>query len=124
MGRSSEQQGKGRIVSGPPGGFAPIAAFAPEGEASKTKSLRDRIREFLSFAGMVRTDSWVHRVSRDYARLAVQGTPVDLFVATRIALSESERRRLVERADLRYLLDYMDPTGERAVRNVMRERGF
>lgn len=110
-------------MTAPPGGIQPTA-FAPEGEATETKSLRDRIREFLSFAGMARTESWVHRVSRDYARLAIPGTPIDMFVATRIALSESERRRLAERADLRYLLTYVDPTGEAAVRNVMRERGF
>ena len=78
----------------------------------------------LADAGLTRTDSWVQRVSRDYARIAVPGTPVGLFVATRLALTTQERRALAERADVRYLLSYADPTGEEAMRNVMRERGY
>ena len=100
------------------------AAFAPEGEATEGKSLCDRIRDFLSFAGLERTESWVKRVSHDYARVAIPGTPIDVFIATRIAMSPAERRRLAERSDLRYLLSYADPTGETAIRHVMKERGF
>lgn len=70
----------------------------------------------------MRTESWVARVSRDYARVAIPGTPIGVFIATRFALDSVERRRLAERADLRYLLSYADPTGETAVRNVMREQ--
>jgi hypothetical protein len=98
-------------------------AFAPEGEAPQATSLRGQIREFLQTSGLERTESWVQRVSRDYARLAIPGTPVGVFIATRIALNPVERRRLAERADLRYLLSYADPTGETAVRNIMRDRG-
>lgn len=98
-----------------------IAAFAPEGVAPESRSIRTQIRDFLTAADLHRTESWVHRVSRDYARSAIEGTPIGLFIATRIALTAQERRRVAERADLRYLLSYADPTGEAAVRNVMRE---
>ncbi|TAM68155.1 MAG: hypothetical protein EPN48_11725 [Microbacteriaceae bacterium] len=99
-------------------------AFAPEGVAPETRSIRDQIRDFLDSAGLVRTNSWVHRVSRDYARLAIQGTPVWLFVATRLALNAQERRRIAQDEDLRYVLTYADPTGETAVRHVMKDRRF
>lgn len=100
-------------------------AFAPEGEAPhQGRSLRALIREFLTATGLVRTESWVTRVSRDYARLAFDGMPIGTFIATRLALSDTERRRIAERADLRYLLSYADPTGEAAMRNVMKARGF
>jgi len=98
---------------------ATVDAFTPEGEAP---SLRDQVRAFLDEAGLSRTNSWVHRVSRDYARLAILGTPIGMFIATRLALSSVERRALAQRADLRYLLSYADPTGETAARNVDRER--
>ena len=96
------------------------AAFALEGEAPT--SLRDEIRAFLDEAELVRSNSWVHRVSRDYARVAIPGTPIGMFIATRIALNSVERRSLAQRADLRYLLSYADPTGELAARNVDRQR--
>lgn len=95
------------------------AAFAPEGVAP---SLREQIRAFLESAGLARSNSWVHRVSRDYARTAIDGTPIGMFIATRIALNPAERREIAQRADLRYLLSYADPTGETASRNVDRER--
>lgn len=98
---------------------ATTSAFAPEGEAP---SIRDQIRSYLDGAGLARTNSWIHRVSRDYARLAVDGMPIGMFIATRLALTAPERRRIAERADLRYLLSYADPTGETAARNVDRER--
>lgn len=111
-------------MSAPPGHPA-TAAFAPEGEAPQQgKTLRACIREFLDSAGLVRTESWVTRVSRDYARLAFDGMPIGTFIATRLALSDVERRHLAERADLRYLLSYADPTGEQAIRNVLTARGF
>lgn len=103
----------------PPGAAHTPAAFAPEGEAP---SLRSMIRDVLAHAGLTRTESWVHRTSKDYARMAIAGTPVEVFVATRIALTAAERRQVAERADLRYLLSYADPTGETAVRNVMKEQ--
>lgn len=104
-------------MSAPPGVVANPAAFAPEGVAP---SLREQIRGFLAEAGLDRTDSWVHRVSRDYARTAITGLPLGMFVATRLALTNQERRLVAERADLRYLLSYSDPTGETAVRNLTR----
>lgn len=106
-------------MTAPPGVVTAPAAFAPEGEAP---SLREQIRAVLVDAGLSRTESWVHRVSRDYARLAFSGMPIGMFIATRLSLNSIERRRVAERADLRYLLSYADPTGETAVRNVMRER--
>jgi hypothetical protein len=96
---------------------ATIAVFAPEGE---TPSLRDQIRGLLTEAGLSRTNSWVQRVSRDYARIAISGMPLGIFIATRLALTAIERRHIAERADLRYLLSYADPTGETAARNVDR----
>lgn len=84
-------------------------------------SLRDQIRAFLAQAELHRTESWVQRVSRDYARIAPKGTPLQVFIATRIALTLEEHAVVAGKPDLRYLLSYADPTGETAIRNVMRE---
>lgn len=120
------------IEPDPPGlpGTTSTTVYAPEGVTpphhttgrdADRDTLRDRIRRCLAHTGIDRSDSWVHRVSRDYARIAIPGTPVDVFIATRLALSAPERRRLAERADLRYLLSYADPTGETAIRNLTRQ---
>lgn len=61
------------------------------------------------------------RTAKAYLNSRVEGMPFGLFLVARLDLNEDERRRLDERADLRYLLTYADPTGETAVRNVMRD---
>lgn len=98
---------------------ATSTACAPVGA---TPSLKDRIRVFLTEAGLTRTESWVRRVARDYVRVAIPGTPINLFIATRVVLSLDERQHVAARPDLRFLLSYADPTGETAARNVDRER--
>ncbi|KAB1648405.1 hypothetical protein [Pseudoclavibacter endophyticus] len=60
-------------------------------------------------------------MSRKYARTAIPGTPVRLFVATRIVLSLEEHRHVAGRADLQHLFGHADPTATTALANVARE---
>ena len=91
-------------------------------EDTKTRLQRDA-RTLLEACGVDRGGNWVSRTVRDYLAAPVK-VPFGLFLAARVELSAEQRRRLAEREDLRYLLSYADPTGETAMRNVMRERGF
>lgn len=84
--------------------------------------LRDASR-LLEACGIVRSGAWMNRTVRDYMSARVEGLPFGTFLAARVEMNAHQRRILAERADLRYLLTYADPTGETAVRNVMREVG-
>ena len=81
--------------------------------------LRDASR-LLEACGVVRSGSWLNRTIRDYLSAPVVGMPFGVFLTARLELNALQRRRLAERADLRYLLSYADPTGETAIRHVMR----
>lgn len=91
-------------------------------EVTKTSLQRDA-RLLLDACGVHRGGNWIARVVLDYLAAPIQGLPFGLFLTARLELSDEQRRRLAESADLRYLLSYADPTGETAIRNVMRERG-
>jgi hypothetical protein len=78
----------------------------------------------LDTAGVVRGHNWVARTVREYVASDWRALPFGMFLAAKVELNEAQRRVLAERADLRYLMTYADPTGETAVRHVMKERGF
>lgn len=93
------------------------------GVAEDTKStLVHDTHLILSAVGVERGGNWISRTVRDFLAAPVAGIPFPIFLMARVELNEAQRRRLAENADLRYLLSYADPTGETAVRNVMRER--
>ena len=77
----------------------------------------------LDACGVVRSRAWLSRTVRDFlsSHLAEQ-MPFGLFLVSRLELNHSQRRALAECADVRYLLNYRDPTGETTARNVDRER--
>lgn len=96
-------------------------------ERRDSESVQTRIVEahaILDACDVHRSPSWVARTVRDYVASNLTGMPFGLFLAARMELNDAQKRRLAERADLRYLLSYADPTGENAVRHVMKERGY
>lgn len=89
-------------------------------EDTKSSLARDA-RLLLDACGVARGSNWISRTVRDYLDAPIAGIPFGMFLVARIELSAVQRRMLAERADLRYLLTYADPTGETAARNVDRE---
>lgn len=69
----------------------------------------------LSAAGIHKSPKWVQRTVRQYPG----GAPFGVWLLIMAAANDAQIARVRERADLRYLLEYGDPTGETAVRNVM-----
>lgn len=92
-------------------------------EDTQSKLVADA-RLLLEACGVKRGGNWISRTVRDFLSAPLQGLPFGLFLAVRLELSVHQRLELAERADLRYLLTYSDPTGETVVRKVMRERGW
>lgn len=76
----------------------------------------------LNVAGIERSPSWLSRTVRAYVAAPIEGLPFGLFLAAKVQMNAVQRRRVAEHADTRYLLSYADPTGETAIRNVMREQ--
>ncbi len=93
---------------------------APEAQ-SREVLLRDAAR-LLDAAGVTRSASWLNRTVRTYMSARIQGLLFGDYLVARVELNVRQRRWLEERADLRYLLTYADPTGENAARNVDRGR--
>jgi hypothetical protein len=84
--------------------------------------LRDASR-LLSACGVHRSGSWILRTVSDYCeRVEHTGYPFGPWLVARIQLNSQERVRAMNDPEVRYCLEYSDPTGETAVRNVMRRR--
>ncbi len=110
----------------PPGGtVAPSIRREHEsrGSGSATpESLTRDAHRLLDACGIARSPKWVQRVVRDYCSASASGLPFGMYLANRVELNAQQRQAILDRSDLRYLLEYADPTGETAVRNVLREK--
>lgn len=86
-------------------------------QQARTEALIRFSNELLDRIGANRSASWVSRTVRAYShgRHGLFGT----FLLDRLEVSNERRETDPE---LAYLLAYSDPTGETAVRNVMRGR--
>lgn len=77
----------------------------------------------LAACGVAQSGAWILRTVRDYSssRAASSGFPFGAYLMTRVQLNAEQRRTILANSDLAYVLEYADPTGETAVRNVIRE---
>lgn len=82
----------------------------------RTETLIRYANTLLDAAGLDRSASWVSRAVRDYARHGVGRVLFGLWFTDRLGLTDVQR----DNAELAFVLAYADPTGEAAVRNVMR----
>ncbi len=89
------------------------------GPATPEALTRDAHR-LLDACGITRSPKWVQRTVRDYCSASASGLPFGMYLANQVELNAQQRQAVLDRADLRYLLEYADPTGETAVRNVLR----
>ncbi len=110
----------------PPGGpVAPSIRREHEsrGSGSATpESLNRDAHRLLDACGIARSPKWIQRVVRDYCSASASGLPFGIYLANRVELNAQQRQAVLDRSDLRYLLEYADPTGETAVWNVRREK--
>lgn len=66
---------------------------------------------------------WVHRTVSNYLRYVEHtGFPFGAYLLNRVQLNAEQRRRAMQDPELHNFLCYSDPTGETAVRNVMRAK--
>lgn len=85
--------------------------------------IRDAMR-LLQRCGIARSPKWAQRVVRDYIyRVAGSGFPFGAYLLNRVELNAEQRRAAMNDPEVAYLLEYADPTGETAVRNVLQGGG-
>lgn len=93
------------------------------GSATPEDLLRDAMR-LLERCGIARSPKWVQRVIRDYASsIAGIGFPFGAYLLNRVEMNAEQRLAALSDPEVAYLLEYADPTGETAVRNVLRGAG-
>lgn len=102
----------------PPGLTATPSARCSTTAASPETLIRDT-HSLLEAAGIHRSPNWVIKTVRSYLRSTVRGLPFGQVLAAELQLTAQQRAQLAARSDLRYVLEYRDPTGETAMRNVM-----
>lgn len=105
-------------MSAPPG-FSPTSEHAAEVRAPKL--MRDAM-SLLAACGITRSPAWVSRTVRNWHRQ--HALPFGQYLLEAVQANDAQRRAVAEDSSLVYCLTYWDPTGEAAMRNVLRERGF
>ena len=82
--------------------------------------IRDAHR-LLAACGVNRSPGWVSSTVRQYLhRVSGSGFPFGAYLMNRVEMNAEQRTAALTHSELRYLLDYRDPTGEDAIRNVRR----
>lgn len=102
----------------PPGLTASSSARCITTAATPETLIRDT-HTLLEAAGIHRSPNWVTKTVRSYLRSTVRGLPFGQVLAAELQLTIQQRAQLASRSELRYVLEYRDPTGEAAVRNVL-----
>lgn len=91
--------------------------------AEGTERLIRAAHVILDNCGVTLGPRKVHRIVRTFeARVAHNGWSFFDFLATSIQLDAARRVQLLNNPDVQRVIAYADPTGETAVRNVMRAR--
>jgi hypothetical protein len=94
----------------------------PEGQTT-AEDLARIAHAVLDNCGLDMSRSKVSRLIRTFqARVAGNGWSFFDFLANSIQLDAEHRRQLLHTPDVARVISYADPTGETAVRNVLRHR--
>jgi hypothetical protein len=106
-------------VNGVTGSGGTISAEA----TSQTEQAIRVTHTILANCGVVMSPSKVSRLVRLYqSRVAANGWTFLDFLANKVALSVQQYRRVLADPDMARVIVYLDPTGETAVNNVLREQ--
>lgn len=102
----------------PPGVLTPTSPRCSTTAVSPESLIRGA-HALLESAGVHRSANWVTKTVRAYLRSPAAGLPFGQVLAAELELSSKQRAAMQARSELRYVLEYADPTGETAVRRVL-----
>jgi len=92
-----------------------------DSESATPETLTRDAHRLLAACGVERAASWVKRTVRDYTSHVGDAFPFGAYLLNRVELNSEQRRVALANSELASFLNYADPTGETAVRNVMKE---
>ena len=92
-----------------------------DSESATPETLTRDAHRLLASCGVERAASWVKRTVRDYLSSIGTGYPFGAYLLNRVELNSEQRRVVLANSELASFLNYADPTGETAVRNVMKD---
>lgn len=94
------------------------------GGSTSTETLIKRAHTLLDDCGISMSPSKVARIVREFKRrVEHNGFSFEAFLVNSVQLSADQRRRALANPDIARVISYADPTGETAVRRVMRQGG-
>ncbi|WP_261880078.1 hypothetical protein [Mycobacterium marinum] len=97
-----------------------MATYAAGGTTS-AEALIKHAQKLLADCDVRMSPSKVSRVVRQFKhRVERNGFPFESFLANSVMLTADQRRRALAHPDIAKAISYADPTGERAVSNVLR----
>jgi hypothetical protein len=103
----------------PPG----LMAATGTGGTTSAEGLIKAAHLILDNCGIAMSRSKVSRLVRDYQhRVAQNGFPFFAFLTNAVQLTAEQQRSALLNPDIARVISYADPTGERAVNNVIRGR--
>ncbi len=82
--------------------------------------LAEQARQILDERGIVRGHSWVWRTVRDFSEWPADEIEFEEFVLEEVKRTDAPCRVDVDEKKLAGRLSYRDPTGETAIRNILR----
>ena len=92
-----------------------------DSESATPEVLTRDAHRLLAACGVERGANWVSRTVRDYlSSITGTGFPFGAYLLNRVELNAMQRRVALANSELACFLAYADPTGETAVRNVLR----
>jgi len=93
---------------------------AEAGDQPRPEAFARDAGRLLAACGVYRSRAWLSRTVRDYmSSIAGAGFPFGAYLLNRVELNAEQRRAAMNDPGVAYLLEYADPTGETAVRNVL-----
>ena len=88
--------------------------------AHSAENLKAEACRLLDACGVPARPHWVNRVVVRYLqKVAHTGFPFGPWLVAQVELTREQRIAAMNDPEVRYCLDYADPTGETAVHNVM-----
>ncbi len=82
--------------------------------------LAEQARQILDERGIARGHSWTWRTVRNFLETPPDAIEFETFVLGEVKRTDAPRRVVVDEKKLAGRLSYRDPTGETAIRNILR----
>ncbi|MGX9213138.1 hypothetical protein ACWWSA_01155 [Mycobacteroides abscessus subsp. abscessus] len=98
---------------------------SPTGSSTSVETLIRHAHGLLDRCGIRSSPSKVSRLVREYKhRVEQNGFPFEAFLVNTVQLTAEQRAQARQNPEIARVINYVDRTGETAVNNVVRERGF